>query len=410
MTEEPRFGGFVSGLLGLTIDITQDPHGLGLGELAAVALRRNPRRAHLIVSRVLGKHLPVKGEIASAHGALLGEEVSAVLPAGARVLVIGFCETATGLGHLVAEHLGAPYVHTTRDNRGTAAVWLTFAEPHSHAPAHLILKAATPWIEWAEVVVLVDDELSTGATAMNLVAAIQERTPGKAYVLAALLDVRAGSVREALAVRASELGVSVRCVSLVSGVACVADDAAARVKPLVDSAFIEAVTGGAVEPESIDTLEVLDRASGRSGSPHLAHVDTVRKVSAWVRERVEDPSRLLLVGTEETMFLPIKVAEELGCDVQSTTRSPIVVGRFDECYPVRSGLTFPSCYDPSIPAYLYNGLESAGAERRYADVAVITDQASFESGVLTRAGGLVQAVRTSGARCLLVALRPAECR
>ena len=61
---------------GVTLDVVSSPVGLELGDLVGLALRRNPRRAHLLVSRVLGKHIPVTPDVAVAAGRLLGELVT----------------------------------------------------------------------------------------------------------------------------------------------------------------------------------------------------------------------------------------------------------------------------------------------------------------------------------------------
>src|SRR5436309_2430859 len=77
-----------------------------LPELVRLALRRNPRRAHLLVSSVLGKHVPADPRIVHGTGLELGRLVGKALD-GRTALVLGFAETATGLGHCVAEALGA---------------------------------------------------------------------------------------------------------------------------------------------------------------------------------------------------------------------------------------------------------------------------------------------------------------
>src|SRR3954452_23069752 len=105
--------------------------------LLGLALRDNPRRAQLLVSRVLGKHVPTDPRVVHATGLLLGALVADALAArppralpvdllhaavrgapgaagavqrGAReasapepvdAVVLGFAETATALGHCV---------------------------------------------------------------------------------------------------------------------------------------------------------------------------------------------------------------------------------------------------------------------------------------------------------------------
>lgn len=50
-------------------------------------------------------------------------------------LVIGFAETATAIGAVVAERIAPDcvYVHTTREQFPAANQWIEFLEEHSHA-------------------------------------------------------------------------------------------------------------------------------------------------------------------------------------------------------------------------------------------------------------------------------------
>lgn len=76
------------------------------------------------------------------HGFRLGRRVAELLsPAEARAaVVLGYAETATGLGHAVADGLGtAPYLHSTRRPVAGIAPAGGFEESHSHATSHLLL-------------------------------------------------------------------------------------------------------------------------------------------------------------------------------------------------------------------------------------------------------------------------------
>src|SRR5215217_2732640 len=113
-----------------------------LTDLLGLALRRNPKRAHLLVSNVLGKHVPQLPSVVYGHGFALGRRVRELIGAeeAAEAVVLGYAETATGLGHSVADGIGlAPYLHSTRRTvRGVAPAG-GFEESHSHATSHLLL-------------------------------------------------------------------------------------------------------------------------------------------------------------------------------------------------------------------------------------------------------------------------------
>ena len=65
-------GSYVRDALG--VDVTSDPGTsvLPVKSLVGLALRRNPKRAHLLVSRVLAKHVPTEPGIVASAGRLLG--------------------------------------------------------------------------------------------------------------------------------------------------------------------------------------------------------------------------------------------------------------------------------------------------------------------------------------------------
>jgi adenine/guanine phosphoribosyltransferase-like PRPP-binding protein len=195
--------------------------------LLGLALRNNPRRAQLLVSRVLGKHVPTDPRVVHAAGLLLGALVADALaarppralpvdllhaavrgaPGAAGALhveareaiasdavdavVLGFAETATALGHCVAEALGgADYLHSTRRPVAGVATAGSFVEEHSHHTGHLLLPSDPGLLAGPRPLVLVDDELSTGRTAVNTITALHRAAPRAHYVLATLVDLR----------------------------------------------------------------------------------------------------------------------------------------------------------------------------------------------------------------------------
>ena len=197
------------------------------GVLLGLALRNNPRRAQLLVSRVLGKHVPTDPRVVHAAGLLLGalvadalaarppralpvdllhdavrgapgaagalhvEARAAVAPEPVDAVVLGFAETATALGHCVAEALGgADYLHSTRRPVAGVATAGSFVEEHSHHTGHLLLPSDPALLAGPRPLVLVDDELSTGRTAVNTIAALHRAAPRAHYVLATLVDLR----------------------------------------------------------------------------------------------------------------------------------------------------------------------------------------------------------------------------
>ena len=143
-----------------------------LGALLTVAARHNSTRGYLLVSRVLGKHLPVTpARMGDSHWALC-EKLPLLLPGP--VLFVGMGETATGLGWGVWDawkrktgRTDGMYIHTTRypavDHR-----LLPFEEAHSHGPVQVLCVPKDPELRerWdqTQTLVVVDDEITTGRT------------------------------------------------------------------------------------------------------------------------------------------------------------------------------------------------------------------------------------------------------
>jgi hypothetical protein len=417
----PALGAVVAERLGLGWQVRADPYRLGLDALAGLALRRNPKRAQLIVSTVLAKHIAAPPAAVRAAGLLLAALVHQALsgqraalsgdlltdPAlGAEVdrlalgsfpgapAVIGFCETATALGHTVADAFtDAVYVHTTRRPDPSRPTLLGFDEEHSHAVAHH-LQPPAGFLDHGRPVVLVDDEISTGTTALNTIAELHALRPRDSYVLAALLDMRPDEARAAFDVRAAELGVRVQVVALVDGTLTLPEDLLARADELQREL---------TDPPSAATLEVafpvpqgnwpMDvPVGGRHGfaaADRRPFAQAIGDLAAGLRL---GNGPILVVGTEELMYAPIRLAhalEVLGSTVlvQSTTRSPVLP--LDEPgYAVRRRLVFPSTDDPGRESYLYNVVPPTwSAAEGYSDIVVVTEGESADCV------GLLAAVR-----------------
>jgi adenine/guanine phosphoribosyltransferase-like PRPP-binding protein len=374
-----------------------------LDDLVRLALRDNPRRAHLLVSTVLGKHIPADPRTVHGTGLELGRQVATVL-AGRSALVLGFAETATGLGHCVAEALGAPYLHSTRRAVPGARPAAEFEEEHSHATSHRLLPDDPTLLHDGEVLVLVDDELSTGRTAMNTIAALHGRAPRERYVIAALVDVRGPADRVELAVFAAELGARIDVVSLAVGRLSWPAELPARVAATAHTAPLVRGprAGGLIEYR--DGWPIGVREGGRHGFT-AADAAAARRAAAALAARVASAcgSHVLVLGSEELMYAPTLVALELAdrlphVRVSSTTRSPVQV-REEPGYPIRSALAFPS-HDPAQDGpglrFAYNVGDS------FTDVVLVVD-ADADTPALR--DGLVAQLRTHAAR-LHVAVLP----
>ncbi|WP_413757037.1 phosphoribosyltransferase [Streptomyces sp. MMBL 11-3] len=392
-------GSWVAGRLG--VELVGDE---GLGELLGLALRRNPRRAHLLVSNVLGKHVPQSPAVVYGYGFALGLRVRDLLgeQEAARAVVLGYAETATGLGHSVADGVGlAPCLHSTRRPVAGVATAGGFEESHSHATSHLLLPEDPDLLAGDGPLVLVDDEFSTGNTVLNTIRDLHARHPRDRYVVVALVDMRSAADLGRLTDFAREIGATVDLVTAASGTvrlpegvlekgqALVAEHEAAHEaaqqaarqapqqsvqEPAQESAHGGAAVASAPLPGP-GTVTRVDLGwpqgladGGRHGfTPgHRARLEAaLPAMAARISEALPPHARrgrVLVLGFEELMYAPLRlgVALEKLTDAEvrysTTTRSPVLAVD-DPGYAIRTRLVFPAHDDPadgSGERYAYN--------------------------------------------------------
>ncbi|WP_204163039.1 phosphoribosyltransferase [Streptomyces sp. CS131] len=354
-----------------------------LRELLGLALRRNPKRAHLLVSNVLGKHVPQKPSVVYGAGYGLGERVRALLgeEGARRAVVLGYAETATGLGHAVADGLrDAPYLHSTR--RPVAGVRQAggFEEAHSHATSHLLLPEDPALLAQgaeASALVLVDDEFSTGNTVLNTIRALHETHPRDRYVIVALVDMRSPADRDRLTAFAAEIGARVDLVTRSTGTVTLPDGVLERGQALVAAQEAEAadpVPGAAGHPAPVTRVDLAWPAGVPDGGRHgftPAHRAALEAALPDLAERIAGAlgddarrGRVLVLGFEELMYAPLRLGtaleRALGADAEvrysTTTRSPVLAVD-DPGYAIRTRLVFPAHDTPADgpgDRYAYN--------------------------------------------------------
>ena len=451
--------------------------GDGTERLLGLALRRNPKRAHLLVSTLLGKHVPQRPMVVLGAGARLGRRVRALLGEAEadRAVVLGYAETATALGHSVADGLGrgpggaAPYLHSTRRPVPGVAPVGGFEEEHSHATSHLLLPEDPGLLAGDGPLVLVDDEFSTGRTVRNTIAALHAVRPRARYVVVALVDMRSAGDTAEMEKFAAGLGARLDVVALAAGRVELPDDVLERGRELVERYGADAPvtdggsgsgSGGGSPDRAAAGVRRVDLGwpdglpdGGRHGfgPEHRAALDaalpdmTDRLLGALgegegeaegtgepegtvegeqtgeaestgeAEGRGEDRTsgqgvqRVLVLGTEELMYAPLRLAHELErrlgdrAEVRfsTTTRSPVLPVD-DPGYAIRTALRFPA-HDTPV------GEDGERASERYAynvagggfDTVVAVVDSEGDRPELHASGGLLDALAGCAGRVLL---------
>ncbi|MBQ1094137.1 phosphoribosyltransferase [Streptomyces sp. B93] len=382
-----------------------------LRDLLGLALRRNPRRAHLLVSNVLGKHVPQSPSVVYGAGFALGRRVRELLDGTRAAVVVGYAETATGLGHSVADGLGdVPYLHSTRRPVAGVVPAGGFEESHSHATSHLLLPEDTTLLAADGPLVLVDDEFSTGNTVLNTLRALHERYPRERYVVVALVDMRSDADRERLAEFGREIGARVELVAAARGGVRLPDGVLVKGQALVEryerGPTVVSPGRGVVRRVGLRWPGGVPDGGRHGFTPlHRRRLEhALPAMGARLAEALPaDARRVLVLGCEELMYAPLRLARELeqlvGADVRfsTTTRSPVLAVD-DPGYAIRSRVVFPAHDDPADgpgERYAYN---VAGGD--FDAVVAVVDSAA-DTDALHAPGGLLDQLAAHTPRVLL---------
>ncbi|SFU44542.1 phosphoribosyltransferase domain-containing protein [Xenorhabdus koppenhoeferi] len=321
-----------------TLTVSASRGYISLETLFDIAERRNPKRAFLFVSKILGRHIPVSPSVMRSVYRQLSERFPANLPGP--VLYIGMAETAVGLAagvfHETHDKVEAPVFLTSTRHPVDGDLLCEFKENHSHATDHLIYWPTESRLRQrvmnARTLVLIDDEATTGNTFINLLEALCNAGLGhiERIVMVTLTDWSGESV-----MKRSPLPVS--AVSLIEGNWQWDADISAPV-PVMPQVNVTAR----------GKVSIIGQQSwGRLGLDEI-QCDIGADIHTTADEKV------LVLGSSEFVWQPFLLAERLekeGASVifGSTTRSPISCG-----HAIQSVMAFTDNYGLGIPNFLYN--------------------------------------------------------
>jgi hypothetical protein len=358
-----------------------------LEDLLGFAQRINPKRAFLFVSKVLGRHIPVAPSTMRHAFTDLANLVPDDLPEP--ILVIGMAETAVGLSAGVHQALQTRYPnalllnstrhaqHDDSHDKSSHSLLTTFSEDHSHASQHLIYQSADNVTQAqllaSKTLIMVDDEASTGNTCVNVVTAL--RNAGLDQLeqvhLTTLVDWSLNQERHQ---------------DTADPDVAVSDQIAKRLPNikfqrhhLLSGAWIwtDAPNPEPITMPSVDTTEAGSHMLGDTGNwgrfPTLDSTDgfdnyllkfqtafkVFNKQAQSEKEQFDKkqlPQRILVLGSNEFVWLPFLLAEWLETQTQNSTvnfsaltRSPIALGG-----AITTMLSFSDNYGLGMTNFAYN--------------------------------------------------------
>jgi len=395
--------------LTVEVEVINNPYHFELEQLFQMAARINKNRSFLFVSQVLGKHLAVNAKIPLLVGSLLAirhlEVVHGVCDPRAQKIAsaiqtkqgleeiwcslqndplhlpkpttfIGFAETATALGHAVFSTFknNAKYIHTTREQVVNLSSIINFEEEHSHATSHRVYALNSEFFQDDSEVVLVDDEVTTGKTAINIIRKIKSQYPlKKVFTIVSILDWRTPEYRERYRKLEEELNITIHTISLIDGIVSIEgtpniEDNEMKIEetfqpvvsylPVNDLISSENLQqNSSISVNGIPNKSYYLQSTGRFGltiEKEKEYSSQIHKIADFLKEH-RHGEKTLVVGTGEFMYVPMHIASQMGEHVyfQSTTRSPIY--HLDsQDYTIQQKFVFDSPENQGVTNYLYN--------------------------------------------------------
>lgn len=300
------------------------------------AARANPKRGFLIVSKVLGRHLPASPT--DMRGAM--DQIAAKIPSDliGPIVILGMAETATALGQGVfaAYQRMNPdqqvvYLQSSRQLVSNAEIIARFEEGHSHASTHLIQVADVEIediVRAARTLVIVDDECSTGKTYVAVANAMIEAMPKLELVATC-------------------------CITDWSGFRYIKN----MPRPTLPISLISGLmTWTASQVPDVPALASGSNAAGIAPATGMGSRSGLRNPEKATRSAIDvkPGERILVLGEGEHSYEALLVAEEIEASggtaaVQCITRSPALLGG-----AMQSKSHFTDSYGSGAPCFLYN--------------------------------------------------------
>ena len=316
----------------------------------------NPKRDFLFVNTLLGKHIAVQGRDALMIHRALGDKVYELFKEkgweNKKVLLVGFAETATALAQNIMFYslkfkekfplniVG--YTQTTREELPSNQYTnIAFEEEHSHATSQKLYFDKE--LDY-DVVLFVEDEITTGNTILNFISQFEKHQSGKDYAVASILNWQNDKDVKTF----SEKGVEV--AFLVRG----------KMKTELPSFSIKEGKEYDLYQDEVNYKANLSLRNNprlpmtvEEFSEYVTFGDNKDKEFSKLISLKDSKKKTLIIGTEENMFVPIFFAIIIDADVKATTRSPIE-SSLENGYPISSRLKLNSAYESGRVTYLYD--------------------------------------------------------
>lgn len=344
------------------LSVKQNLTPFNIDEIIGIAKRDgNKKRSFLLVNKLQSKHYPSDPQKTDRLFSLLAKTVKNRFSDKNNVLVIGFAETAVAIGAYIASVFrNSYYIQTTREiikNKN----FLTFDEVHSHAVTHrLYTDNLQEVIENCDLILIADDEFTTGNTALNLINTLKSNFKIKQACEICMSSIF-NCVKDEDLLRINKNNIEI--ISLITALF----NSENLIFPYEFSQDNENIYG-------VNKKTAFYEIRGKT-VPYMAintekYTENCNKFISEIMRILTpiNPSEdVLVVGTEEFSFCALRLGKILkqtanNVSVQCTTQSPILPSG-DKNYIINRRTHLESLYNPERTTYLY--------QLRHYDTAII---------------------------------------
>lgn len=353
----------------------------------------NKKRNYVIVNKHQGKHYPIRPskvykEVQSLYDK--AKETKALFDIDTRKIVIGFAETATGIGAIFSKLLEFNdkwYLTTTRENISVddKYICIDFKEEHSHAVAQRLYCNKEIFSKDFDLI-FVEDEITTGNTLKNTIEAMNNAellNKCKSICICSLLNgMTNGDLNNFYVQSYNEIVTEFIYNDKIEGKEVYSEYA----NSINLSSNSECYKDLSMSKCNLESKHLSMGSNPRLGINVKEYVNSLNGIKEFTMNYKDyTNTSVRIIGTEECMFPALELGLELENNfssievlTHSTTRSPIEAGEYKD-YPLKSRCKLRSLYEYDRITYLYNVLED---DNRSDLVIIITD--SYDSNSIEK--------------------------
>lgn len=346
--------------------------------ISVVQREKNTKRSYLLANKKQAKHLPSIPSETMALFQQLGSKAKKAF-SDERVLVIGFAETATAIGTVIAEAFGKDccYIQTTREEIDPQYNIVRFQEEHSHASNQaLYCLDKEEYLGKADRILFAEDEITTGRTILNFVAELKKSgylKPEAKFAVASILDCMTEENKQQFQKNQIEFISLIKITNSFHRLSFKEKNNIENKKARPCFQIKQEIINGKMDP--------------RTGVIIGEYLNKVQNLCFELKQRlipkIKDKGKILILGTEEFCYPALyfgnlleKECKEAEIKVQCTTRSPIVPWDNGTQYAVKNRCSMESIYKTERKTFVYN-------LKAYDQVVILTDaEESNQQGVL----------------------------